>query len=61
MTGPAGPQQGAAWEAAELDRRCTEIQDSAVQGEPLPRKDYVALFLVTVLVPLVLILIGSLM
>ncbi|MGY1664105.1 hypothetical protein ACI78Q_22975 [Geodermatophilus sp. SYSU D00705] len=54
-------QHDGAWEAQELARRCSEIEDPAVQGLPLLRGDYVALLVVTVLVPLVLVLIGSLM
>jgi hypothetical protein len=53
------PDRGG-WEAEELHRRCVLIRDPAVQGLPLLRRDYVALLVVTVVVPLVLVALGSL-
>jgi hypothetical protein len=49
-----------AWEAQELDRRCRLIEDPAAQGEPLLTRDYVVLALATILLPVLLVLIGSL-
>jgi hypothetical protein len=50
----------AAWEAQELARRCRLIEDPAAQGEPLLTRDYVVLVLATILLPVLLVLIGSL-
>jgi hypothetical protein len=60
LTDDVSNQLGPGWEAEELDRRCTVIQELQLQGVPLLRRDYIALVLATVLVPLVLIALGSL-
>jgi hypothetical protein len=52
--------RGAEWEAQELARRCRLIEDPAVQGVPLLRRDYLTLLLATVLLPVLLIVIGNL-
>jgi hypothetical protein len=48
------------WEVEELARRCRLIEDPAVQGLPLLARDYVALLVATVLIPVLLIVIGNL-
>lgn len=42
----------------ELLSRCQAIDDSANQGEPLTRADYVWFVVATVVVPAVIILLG---
>jgi hypothetical protein len=60
VSSPGHTPHGAAREAQEVYRRCVAIQDPAFQGLPLLRRDYVALLVATVLVPLVLVALGSL-
>jgi hypothetical protein len=63
VTSPAGTTTGQLPETPEppstLDEVCAAMDDPGMQGLPLLARDYVLLGLVTVLIPLILIWIGT--
>jgi hypothetical protein len=54
VSGRPGPS-----ELDNLAQRCMALEDPAAQGEPMTRLDYLLLLLATVLLPVILILVGS--
>jgi hypothetical protein len=56
----AAPGEGAGTPPIDLDGICAAMDTPEMQGEPLVRRDYLLLGLVTIVVPLALILIGTL-
>lgn len=56
---PRADRDGDEWLPAQLRERCAALEEPAAQGEPFARVDYLVLTGVTILLPVLLIVLGS--